>query len=190
MRKIFSVQVVVAQLTMGFAALIHRCIGYLYGPLDQHFGFISKTSKEELERHQEYEFKNHIVIAGFNETGLEIAEFFREQGRDVVVIDLDWKLHQLFTDCYKGTRRTQDLSLHKSMSAPVQTWPTPGPTSQLGMVSSVGMSMPPHQPFQPFSNMSHFGGHQSARVFGANFGAGDTFSPMGSPVALPQVASV
>lgn len=40
---------------------------------------------------------------GWNETGMEVSEHFRELKRDVIVIDLDYRLHEVFSFVYKGT---------------------------------------------------------------------------------------
>jgi UDP-N-acetylmuramoylalanine-D-glutamate ligase len=53
--------------------------------------FLETTSKSEKERESKssHRFRDHVMILGFNETGLEVAEFFRQTHTDVVVCDLD-----------------------------------------------------------------------------------------------------
>jgi hypothetical protein len=48
--------------------------------------------------------KGHVVILGFNETGQDLAEYFREQKQEVFVVDLDPSLHAAFKFAYKGVR--------------------------------------------------------------------------------------
>ena len=54
-------------------------------------------------------FNNHVVILGWNETGFELAEHFREQRKDVVVVDLDYKLHAAFKFSYKGVATQREM---------------------------------------------------------------------------------
>jgi hypothetical protein len=61
----------------------------------------------ELKKHLEFEdrqLKNHVVILGFNESGQELAEYFRMKKKEVFVVDLDPSLHRAFTFAYKGVR--------------------------------------------------------------------------------------
>lgn len=62
----------------------------------------AKIEHDKIVRPNDMAFQNHIVILGFNEAGLEVAEHFREKNREVFVIDLDYQLHQVFKFAYKG----------------------------------------------------------------------------------------
>eukprot|EP00802_Teleaulax_amphioxeia_P006971 Tamp_06977.p1 GENE.Tamp_06977~~Tamp_06977.p1 ORF type:complete len:693 (+),score=154.35 Tamp_06977:97-2175(+) len=55
------------------------------------------------EQHEEgFEMHHHVVLLGFNEIGMEIAEYFRKaQGEEVLCVQLDPELHSRFTQFYK-----------------------------------------------------------------------------------------
>lgn len=53
---------------------------------------------------EENKQSRHVVILGFNETGQDLAEFFRERKQEVFVVDLDPALHAAFKFAYKGVR--------------------------------------------------------------------------------------
>ena len=67
--------------------------------------FLERPSESEKEREAKLpcRFQGHVVLLGFNETGLEVAEFFRKINHDVVMCDLDPVLHTTFLWSYKGT---------------------------------------------------------------------------------------
>eukprot|EP00802_Teleaulax_amphioxeia_P003293 Tamp_03296.p2 GENE.Tamp_03296~~Tamp_03296.p2 ORF type:complete len:233 (+),score=43.51 Tamp_03296:1437-2135(+) len=95
-------------------SLVGCCIGtvfidQIYAMLRSFFtSVLDKPSKAEEARIQARQkelgdFQNHVVILGWNETGMEVSEHFRELKRDVIVIDLDYRLHEVFSFVYKGT---------------------------------------------------------------------------------------
>jgi hypothetical protein len=63
-----------------------------------------ESEKKHLGSEEVEVFTNHIVILGFNEAGLELAEHFRELKREVFIIDLDYMLHEVFKFSFKGVR--------------------------------------------------------------------------------------
>ena len=70
--------------------------------------FLDRPTRAEKEREAARRRKmggvlrGHVVILGFNETGQEIAEYFREQKKEVCVVDLDPCLHRCFKQAFKG----------------------------------------------------------------------------------------
>ena len=65
---------------------------------------VREPEKEEFALH------GHIVLLGFNEIALEISEFFREhEGKDVLVIQDNPELHDLFQEFYKMGRAKEDM---------------------------------------------------------------------------------
>jgi len=62
-------------------------------------------------------FQAHVMILGFNETGLEISDFFRRIGKDVVVCDLDPVLHKAFLFSYKGTAPRKEPRIGREEAA-------------------------------------------------------------------------
>jgi len=151
---------------------------------------VAKPTKKELDRIQNYVFVYHIVIVGFNETGLKLAEFYLEQGQDVVVIDLNWKLHPTLMSCYKGTKPIS----HRSAQFANKLWQSlqrghaivpasshPGvcrpPATLFGFhisIEAVGVAMPGHQRELGFRAFPTLGpsivGYSRTRVLGASFG--------------------
>ena len=170
-------------------ALFHPFLSDFVPKLQPLLGHLSRPKKEDKIRVQNYSFQDHIVILGFNETGLEIAEFYREQGKDVVVIDLDWKLHKTFLSCYKGTKHLQDksqkASIHSSFSQRPGMIPFHSPRdggnahahAQLGNVHTAGH--PFHHHHHHLAHHHHTAGQV---VYGAAFGS----APM-SPAAANGV---
>jgi hypothetical protein len=151
-----------ALITMGLTALIHRLVHIMHNYLDHHLGRMTLTSqkkeRQEMARLDSFTWKNHVIIVGFNETGLDIAEHFREQQQDVVVIDLDWKLHQVLEASYKDAHRDMDgeNSVHPPTSGPfLQQSFMPAPPV---MFAGQHMNMFPGQPM---------GYHMMGRAFGA-----------------------
>ena len=107
-------------------ALVHRFMREIDVLLDRHlwlsFALSTSDEKFEITRLDGFTWKNHVVIVGFNETALEIAELFREQQQDVVVIDLDWKLHEVLQRTFKDAHRGLDQD--QSVRAPTN-YPPP-----------------------------------------------------------------
>jgi hypothetical protein len=60
----------------------------------------------EFPRYSDFllNLQGHIVILGFNEVGVELAEFYRARKTDVLCIDLDPDLYDTFLQAYKGTK--------------------------------------------------------------------------------------
>jgi len=85
-----------AALTSDIFPVLHRALAVLDAP-----------SLHEREREQEQVFEKHVLILGFNEVALEVAEAYRRKGRDVVVVDLDYCLHDSLRFAYKGTKPRQ-----------------------------------------------------------------------------------
>ena len=71
-----------------------------------------ERNPEHVER-ENFKFRGHIVILGFNETGYNIAEYFRENKQEVFVVDLDYKLHEALKFAYKGLYASQ-ITHHRS----------------------------------------------------------------------------
>jgi len=98
-------------ITFVFSAMGHLAADAIYD------NFVSKiigcldarcTVKEEAK--DDFKLKHHIVLLGFNEIGLEITEFFREhEGKDVLVIQENPELHNLFTTLYKYNKAKEDM---------------------------------------------------------------------------------
>ena len=134
-----------AQLTMLVTALVHRIMPMINDSMQHNLGgHIKSIDKKDKKRLGDYKFKDHVVIVGFNETGLEIAEHFRELGQDIVVIDLDWKLHQTFSSCYKGATASSSTPRDLSMSPTLTQWPYPVGMEHIQHVSvHSAPSMPP-----------------------------------------------
>ena len=173
-----KIQVAAAQLTMIGTALFHPFLQKFVPKLAPILGHLDRPKKEDRIRTETYNFQNHIAILGFNETGLEIAEFYRQEGKDVVVIDLDWKLHKTFQSCYKGTKHFQDqsesVSMH-SVGAPVPMM-HPAVDAQLGNVRIQGhYHLPYHQHYHTAGQV----------VYGSAFGS----APLSPSSAGMQVAT-
>ena len=167
------VQVTVAQLTMLVAALVLRFMKEIDVLLDRHSWLSSALSKSdeklEIARLNEFTWKNHVVIVGFNETALEIAELFREQQQDVVVIDLDWRLHKVLQRTFKDAHRGLDQD--QSVRAPTNFSP---PQRFLEQAFSKDLSRQPMSIFPGQSTMYHMVG----TAFGAA-GAAEEEEPEG-----------
>ena len=56
-----------------------------------------------IDVHQGPDFVDHVVLMGFNEVGLEIADHFRMQGQDVLMIDCDPRLHGTLAAAFHST---------------------------------------------------------------------------------------
>ncbi|EKX36044.1 hypothetical protein GUITHDRAFT_146083 [Guillardia theta CCMP2712] len=73
---------------------------------------LENVTAEETEREKKFSYKDHIVLLGFNESGLEIANHFLEksewQKRDVLMLDLDPSLHRTMLTSFCGA----DASSH------------------------------------------------------------------------------
>ncbi len=177
-------QVAAAQLTMIGTALLHPFLQDFVPKLEPILGHLCQPKEEDKIRYENYNFQKHIAILGFNETGLEIAEFYRQEGKDVVVIDLDWKLHKTFKSCYKGTKhfqgQSQSASTH-SNGAPIAKYPGAHVHAQLGNVHG----HPHTQPHHPHHHHHHHHHHAAGQmVYGSGFGSAP-LSPTsaGIPVA-------
>jgi len=111
-RQLFLVLFVTTLLSISLCSVGALVIDYLYLKVLPIVAFLDKPNarqkKRELEKGQEFggtgSFWGHVVILGFNETGQDIAEFFREQKQEVLVVDLDPVMHESFKFAYKGVR--------------------------------------------------------------------------------------
>lgn len=106
-REVFLVLVIATWLTMIFSCLLQNVILHMYdvmaAPLMAMTDlFNPKDTTKEQEHKEKMVQKGQVVLLGFNEVGLEVAEFFLQRARDVICIDLDPQLHQTFKSSYKG----------------------------------------------------------------------------------------
>ena len=63
---------------------------------------LDKFCRVKEEQEDGFEMHNHVVLLGFNEVGMEIAEYFRKtQGEDVLCVQLNPALHDRFKRFYK-----------------------------------------------------------------------------------------
>jgi hypothetical protein len=128
--------------------------------------FLDNRTDSELRREKDFKLENHVVLLGFNETGLEIAEFYRKRGQDVLMVDLDPELHRTMKEAYKGSNATGGVK---------SAFTFPGNTSAV--------------PAGPFSNA--FAQSLAAPIYisGARFGDAGADAPAeGEAVAMEQVA--
>jgi len=104
-RDIFAVLVTATVLSLAMSAAFILFVENVLHFVTPAVGFMDNPSRDEIKREGTVKnrFCDHIMILGFNETGLEVAEFFRELSLDVVVCDLDPVLHEAFLFSYKGT---------------------------------------------------------------------------------------
>ena len=104
-RDIYAVLVTVTVMSLAASPALVLFVENVLQFVHPVVGFMDNPSKDEIKREGKVKnrFTDHIMILGFNETGLEIAEFFRELSMDVVVCDLDPVLHEAFLFSYKGT---------------------------------------------------------------------------------------
>ena len=63
---------------------------------------LDKFCRVKAPHEDGFEMHHHVVLLGFNEIGMEIAEYFRTvQGEDVLCVQLDPALHDKFQTFYK-----------------------------------------------------------------------------------------
>ena len=63
---------------------------------------LDKYCRVKPPHEEAFEMHHHVVLLGFNEIGMEIAEYFRKvQGEDVLCVQLDPALHDKFKQFYK-----------------------------------------------------------------------------------------
>lgn len=77
-------------------AIYDKVVSKVLGPL------LDARSWIKDDRVEEFHMSHHVVIMGFNEIALEISEFFRlSENKDVLVIQDDPALHDVFTNLYE-----------------------------------------------------------------------------------------
>ena len=111
-RDVFLVLVVSTLISINLCCVGTLFIEKFYQKLNPIVGpWLDRPSKEErireAKKSREGEgsaLKNHIVILGYNETGQDVAEYFREKKKEVFVVDLDPSMHAAFKFAYKGVR--------------------------------------------------------------------------------------
>eukprot|EP00281_Chroomonas_sp_CCMP1168_P001733 CAMPEP_0206257470 /NCGR_PEP_ID=MMETSP0047_2-20121206/25359_1 /ASSEMBLY_ACC=CAM_ASM_000192 /TAXON_ID=195065 /ORGANISM="Chroomonas mesostigmatica_cf, Strain CCMP1168" /LENGTH=244 /DNA_ID=CAMNT_0053684061 /DNA_START=54 /DNA_END=785 /DNA_ORIENTATION=+ len=82
--------------TLLFSSIGHVRADEIFKKMGPLLGYLDKRTTEEDEEEADFEMDGHVVLLGFNETGLEIAEFYRANNQDILVIQLDPKLHSTF----------------------------------------------------------------------------------------------
>jgi len=98
-RETFLVLVISTLLSVVMCCILTMFVEPLFRFLMPILEKLDDPRGKEKERLDEFRahggFKNHVVILGWNETGYELAEHFREKRKVVIVIDLDPKLHEV-----------------------------------------------------------------------------------------------
>lgn len=111
-KEVFLVLVVTTLMSINLCCVGTIFIDKLYDVLRPFVGYwLDSPSTAEKKREQakgigveENKKTGHVVILGFNETGQDLAEFFRERKEEVFVVDLDPALHAAFKFAYKGVK--------------------------------------------------------------------------------------
>ena len=94
--------VVAALICFVFSSLGHLLADRLYdGVLKHLLGILDRRSSMPAPGVGEFVMHAHVVLLGFNAIALEIAEYYRQTGVDVIVIHLDPKLHGDLQDLYR-----------------------------------------------------------------------------------------
>lgn len=64
-------------ITLLFSSIGHVRADEIYEKLKPMLAFLDRRTTEEEKDAEEFGLEDHVVLLGFNETGLEIAEFYR-----------------------------------------------------------------------------------------------------------------
>ena len=103
-RDVFLVLVVSTIMSISLCCFLATKMDLIYSKVHPFVAVMDAPAPEETERESSQLFRNHVVILGFTEAALEVAELYRKQNQDVYVIELDYKLHETLRFAYKGTR--------------------------------------------------------------------------------------
>jgi len=99
-------------ITFVFSAMGHITADVLYDKIfSKCLDCLTKRATVKEDETETFKMEHHIVLLGFNEIGLEISEFFREhEGKDVLVIQDNPELHDLFQQFYQMGQAAKDHS--------------------------------------------------------------------------------
>lgn len=99
-------------ITFVFSAMGHITADILYDKIfSKCLDCLTKRATVKEDETETFKMEHHIVLLGFNEIGLEISEFFREhEGKDVLVIQDNPELHDLFQQFYQMGQAAKDHS--------------------------------------------------------------------------------
>lgn len=98
--KLYQVVSFATVITLFLSSVTHVQADFIYDKVSWMIAILDKRTTEEEAALEEFEMEDHVVLLGFNETGLEIAEFYRHNNQDVLVVQLDPALHSTFKKGY------------------------------------------------------------------------------------------
>ena len=158
--KQFQIITFATVMTLLFSSIGHVRADEIYEKVGPMLAFLDRRSTEEEEEEEEFEMEDHVVLLGFNETGFEIAEFYRHNNQDVLVIQLDPALHATFKQGYVRREHRplinpldgeeddgRDLTQHSGASIAMQSFHLDGWAFDRGADGSI----PLRGPSQPFA---------------------------------------
>ncbi len=97
--------VVAALICFVLSSLGHLLADRLYDAVFKHLlAILDRRSSMPAPFVGEFVMHAHVVLLGFNAIALDIAEYYRQTGVDVIVIHLDPKLHGHLQDVYRLRR--------------------------------------------------------------------------------------
>jgi CPA2 family monovalent cation:H+ antiporter-2 len=70
------------------------------------------------EHTHDFPMQDHVVLLGYNAIALAIAEYYRSVGQDVLLVQLDPKIHHGLRDLYKRGLAEQTAEKNKKTGAP------------------------------------------------------------------------
>ena len=83
--------------TFFLSSLGHQFLDHLYIFSRRHFGFIDRRSiPYQIQSHLDFDFEDHIIILSYNEIAHEIADFYKQSGKKVLLIDIDPEIIHYF----------------------------------------------------------------------------------------------
>ena len=95
---LFTVITLTCLATFVLSSLGHQYMDQLYRIARRPLRFVDRHSiPYKVEARLDFEFKDHVVILSYNEISQEIAEFYGERGKQVLLIDIDPEINAHFS---------------------------------------------------------------------------------------------
>ncbi|MCH7477811.1 MAG: cation:proton antiporter [SAR324 cluster bacterium] len=95
---LFTVITLTCLATFVLSSAGHQYMDQLYWIVRRPLRFVDRHSiPYRVEARLDFEFKDHVVILSYNEISQEIAEFYGEQGKRVLLIDIDPEINAHFS---------------------------------------------------------------------------------------------
>jgi hypothetical protein len=103
--NLFMIITLATLITLLLSSIGHDLADTIWNKFGWLLAFIDRRATFKEEEKDHFHLHDHVVLLGFNEAALEIAEYYRtEHSKDVMVMNLDAALHSTLKEAYTNAK--------------------------------------------------------------------------------------